>query len=353
MKKWIYILTLIICSYQLSAQVNCDNIVEEATDLYNAGRYDESVLLLEIGLNTCNLSKGKKEKMYILLLNMNIEKDSMQAVDKYFRLLLKNNPSFKIKDYNGLDDFKKDYSNYYIYPKLSVGLRVHRSEQFVFARKTYQVMPNIENENRYKTLGYFGYNLMVDYRVNERNALFSEIGYFNVEFKRTINNDYWSLFRREKITYFQWDMGIKHFYNTKGQLNPYFTVGLSNQYLMESEFITLKQTKLIVLDEYAGTNIKDSVTLSDKNSELRNKYVPSLLFGGGFIYKIGYFGLGIDLRAYQSLVTLNNKNNRFKKPSLITDYGYIDNDIHLFKGDFSIVLTYLFNKVKSKKVISY
>ncbi len=348
---------LMMIGYNLSAQVNCDNIVEEATDLYNSGRYDESVTLLENGLNTCSLSKAKKEKVYILLLNMNIEKDSMSAVDKYFRLLLKNNPSFKIKDYNGLDDFKKDYGNYYIYPKLSFGLRMHYSKQSVNSYSAYQVMPNIENESEYKTSGHFGTNLMVDYRVNEKNALFSEIGYFNIDFERTIKNNYWSLFSNEKIKYFQWDVGIKHFYRTKRQLNPYLTLGLSNQYLMESEFVTLGQTKQVVLNSFSGTdtvNYKALPVVDSDTKSMRNKYIPSLIIGGGAIYKIGYLGLGLDCRLYQSLISLNNKKNRFDEnaQSLIRNYGYIDNNIFMSKIDYSIVITYLFNKVKSKKTIS-
>lgn len=354
MKKWIYIAIFITCGQKLASQNNCDNLIEEATDLYNLGNYDECINVLENGLNTCALSKSKKESAYILLINSNIEKDSLQGIDKNFRLLLTTNPTFKIKDYNGLDDFKKYYKNYYAFPRLAFGMRPHYSTRSLDAFQVYQVMPNIKNESMYNTSNFFNNNVIFDFRITEKIALFADGGYFNLEYNRELKNDYWTLRSAEKITYFQLDLGVKRFYRTQKKLNPYWMAGLSNQYLMGSK-LTLNQTKTVVNSLYGGTDIPEYKFLTDYNSEaIRNHYVYSLLLGGGIIYKIGYLGIGIDFRLYYSLNTVNNPTARARsaEPDLIKDFGYIDNDFRMFKTDKSLIITYLLYKVKRKKIIT-
>ncbi len=125
MKNWFLIISLLSCTAFSFAQTECNNLIEDAHDLYHSGNYDECIRKLEQGLKDCSLSKGKKEKAYILLINSNIEKDSMPSVDNYFKKLLLNNPTFKLKDYDGIDDFKTNFNNYYVFPKLSFGARLY------------------------------------------------------------------------------------------------------------------------------------------------------------------------------------------------------------------------------------
>lgn len=351
MKKWIYISLLIFCGQNLASQTNCDNIIDEAADLYNSGNYDECINFLENGLNTCSLSKSKKEKAYVLLINSNIEKDSLQGIDKNFRLLLKNSPTFKIKDYNGIDDFKKYFNNYYVYPKLAIGIRPHYSSSVIVPFKIYQAMPDIKNENQYITSSYSGTNLCIEYRVLEKFSFFADAGFFTLDYHRQLENNYWLLKSSEKLNFFQLDIGNKRFYRSQKKLNLYLMGGYSSLFLNKSE-LNLSKEITEVVDLYAGIDkLKDTYILDKFDSKkLRNKYVYSLFIGGGAIYRIGYIGIGLDYRTYFSLNTLNKKSARFNEPILVENYNYIDNDFRLFKTDFSIVFTYLFYQVKRKKI---
>lgn len=357
MKKWIFIIGLIFCGQKLTAQNNCENIIEEATDLYNSGHYDECIQLLENGLNICPLSKNKKEKAYVLLINSNIEKDSLQAIDKNFRLLLKNNPSFKIKDYTGPDDFSKKFNNYYVYPKLSFGIRPHFSNSNVLITRFYQALatPNIKNDTQFEvTKSNLNTNFILEYRLLEKISFFADAGFFSIEFDRFIEDKYWNMTSVEKLRYFQLDFGSK-FYLLKSQkkLNFYLMGGFSNQYLKKS-VLTITEKKNIVNDPnglYGAVDTEKPDFLKDFNSKnLRNPYVVSLQLGTGAMYRIGNFGIGLDIRTYISLNTLNNRAARFSEPDLIQKYNYIDSDTRLLKSDYSLVFTYLFYKVKKKPI---
>ncbi len=349
MNKWIYIAILISCSQQLAAQNNCDNIIEDATDLYSSGRYEECIAMLENGLNTCSLTKSRKENAYVLLINSNIEKDSLPGIDKNFRLLLKNNPAFKIKDYSGPDDFKKYYNNYYVYPKLSIGIRPHYCVPTILIFSTYQVMPDIKNQTEYKTTSFINTNFFLEYRAIEKISFFADAGYFTLNFNRELRNDYWILNSFEKLKYLQLDFGNKYYFlKSQNKFNFYLLGGFSNQYLQKSS-LNLTQSKTEVYDVYTGVETREYNFLSDFNTKtLRSPYVVSLLFGAGAIYRIGYFGIGLDLRTSISVNTLNNKTARFTETNLINNFSYIDSDFRLIKSDYSLIITYSLYKVKRK-----
>ena len=73
--------------------------------------------------------------------------------------------------------------------------------------------------------------------------------------------------------------------------------------------------------------------------------------GAGAICKFGPIGIGLDARAYYSLNTLNNKSSRFSEPDLISNYNYIDSDIKMLKFDVSVIITYSWYRVESKKTV--
>jgi hypothetical protein len=355
MKKKVYALILFFTCLRLFAvgQTDCNNLIDDATDMYQSGRYDECIRLLEAGLKTCPLSKNKKEKAYILLINANIERDSIPAVDKGFKLLLLNNPAFKLKDYDGIDDFKSNFNNYYVFPKLAFGFRIHYRMPKI-SRDTsqfYSVMPNAEQPVKYKTTGRFNVGFMMDYRVNKAWAQFAEISYYAIGYDFETKNSYWTLNAHEDLSYVQWDIGTKYYFNSYKKFNPYILGGMSNQFLLQSHLTLNTEVTKVKPDSIynAGINmdVKDNIKL--KSSHLRNPYVPYILLGTGIMYKTGNMGYGLDFRFYTPLKNLNNSGNRFKEHTLIEKYGYIDNDFRMNRMDISFVVVYMFNKVKSIK----
>ncbi|MES2287123.1 MAG: hypothetical protein V4547_15635 [Bacteroidota bacterium] len=355
MKKWIYIIGLILCGQNLAAQNYCDNIIEEATDLYNSGRYEDCIAMLENGLNTCSLSKNKKENAYVLLINSNIEKDSLPGIDRNFRLLLKNNPSFKIKEYTGLDDFSRKFNNYYVYPKLSFGIRPHYSIPRVQVSRSYQgqVTPNIKNDNDFKAKRFFNTNLILEYRAIEKISFFADAGFFIINYNRELElkDSLWKMTSTEESKYFQLGFGNKfYFLKSQKKFNFYLMGGFNNQYLRKS-VLNIEQEKKEITNLYGGVDTKvESFEKKFTSDKLRNSYVVSVLLGTGITYRIGNFGLGFDIRTYISANTLNNKTSRFKEPNLIQKYNYIDSDTRLIKSDYSLVFTYLLYKVKKKPI---
>ena len=233
MKNWIFILGFIFCVPKLVAQNNCENIIDEATDLYNSGHYEECITMLENGLDSCSLSKNKKENAYVLLINSNIEKDSLPGIDKNFRLLLKNNPSFKIIDYNSLDDFSIKFNNYYVYPKLSFGIRPHYSIPKVWISRSYQtqITPDIKNDNQFKTKRFFNTNFVLEYRAIAKISFFADAGYFSINFNRELElkDSIWKMASTEELRYFQLDFGNKfYFLKSQKKFNFYLMGGFSN-----------------------------------------------------------------------------------------------------------------------------
>jgi hypothetical protein len=352
MKKYIYIAVLIVCGQKLASQTNCDNFIEEATDLYSSGHYQECITMLENGLNTCSLSKSKKENAYVLLINSNIEKDSLAGIDKNLGHLLMNNPAFNIDEYNGLDDFIKYFKHYYVYPKLSIGLRVPRSFVKIIPQNFYSVIPGADNSAAYIAATDFKFNTFADYRINKKIALFTDVSAFGLSYDRDLISKYCIVYSEEQSTYMQLDFGAKYFFNVPKKINYFMEAGFSNLFLLNSK-LTLNRTDIIVKDLYADVDetkyFSENAGINSK--KLRNPYVYSLFLGAGAIYRFGPLGVGFDTRVYYSLNTINNISSRFALPELIRDYNYIDNDISMLKFDASIIITYSWFKVERKKTV--
>ncbi len=352
MKNWFLIVVFFCCAIISRGQTKCDNLIEEATDLFNSGNYNECIRVLEKGLKDCSLSKGKKEKAYILLVNSNIEKDSIQAVERDFKRLLLNNPAFKLKDYDGIDDFKTSFRNYYVYPKFSVGVGLTYVRPTIAGTGNYQVVANINNDEPFVASKFFCPILTADFRVFERVALFGDMTGYTINYHRTIKNSFWELESKERLNYFQWNAGVKLFFNTQKKLNFYVLSGMGNMNLLSSELELYQGIKKITTTNMYSNSADAPVDSRGKiasHKNLRNRYVSSFIVGAGILFKHGNLGYGLDWKGSITLNTLNKQKNRLAEPELVEKFSYMDQDLRILKSEYSVVITYMFNKVKTKK----
>lgn len=355
MKNWVLIIVLLCAAKFSFAQTECDNLIEDANDLYHSGNYDDCIRKLEKGLKDCSLSKAKREKAFVLLINSNIEKDSMPSVDSYFKQLLLNNPAFKLKDYDGIDDFKTSFNNYYVFPKLSFGARIYYCFPKIKVNANYFVIPEVEPLKEYNVERVFSAAFMSDYRLTKRFTQFSELGYFRVVYNYLAHtpNSSWKMNVDEKLSYIQWDIGTKLYFNNYKRLNFCLMGGVSNHFLATSklDIITTEKRPSNIYDNGPGDFENVSTGIPDYNSrKLRNPYVPYFLFGGGGLYKFGNFAYGLDIRQYVKLKTINNPEKRIEEPDLLNSHSYMDSNFSLSRTDISLTAVYMFNKVKNKSL---
>lgn len=363
-----YILAFIFSCFSrlLFAQSDCNNLLDDAAELYHSGKYSDCVELLERGLKDCPLSTAKKEEAYILLINSNIEKDSIQAVDRNFKLLLLNNPAFRLKDYMGTDEFKSNYRDYYIFPRLAVGMRVHYRKANLLMGTANYIVKGLTYETPPKVKSRFNVSYMLDLRLNSAWAQFTELSYYAVSYEMTLNKKHFKQTVEESISLAQWDIGTKYYFNSYKKFNPYLAIGMSNQFVTISQFSIFNSDTLLNPNEIYNPNevaayskIADNTkaTLKVDSKSMRRPYIPYIIAGGGLLYKQGKFGYGIDWRYYIPIATINNPSSRFDEPNpvgynkqkLIGDYKYIDNDFRLKRTDISFVIVYMiFNEAKKK-----
>ncbi len=328
---------------------NCDNAIDEAAELYNAGKYDNCISFLENAIKTCKLSKKKREKAYELIINSNLEKDNLAASDSGFKNLLHNNPMYDIKDYNGLDEYLKLYSNYYVYPKISLGIRLLYAKPFIKASKVFDVIPDANYNAKYNMEKFYNAALFFDYRIKEKISLYADASQFTINYNRELSNEYWKLNYKEKLNIIELNLCMKYHFNTQKKLNYYIYGGIGNQ-LITSNKISFNQERKMV-DPYNETISFSKTSLVDFNSSLlRNKYQFSAIIGAGLTYRIGHIGVGADVRVNQTINHLNDRNTRFYESLLIRDYSYIENNMRLRKIEAAVNICYYFKfNAKNKK----
>lgn len=336
----------------LFGQADCGKFVEEANELYSAGNYDDCIQLLEEGLENCGsflvMTKNRRERAYVLLINSSLEKDSLQAVDKYFRRLLKNNPDFKRKDYDEIDDFERNLNNYYVIPRLFVGTKIQYRRAWIQYLNTSDAIDGlVPQDDKKKQRKTFNTSLMVDYRLTDSWTQFSEIGYFPLIYEKNIASGNLQQNIEEKSTYTQWDIGTKYYYRPKKMFNPYLEFGMSNQFLTKSKLSVVLKTNPDTNNE----TVQEQTLNSSDAKIIRKNYVPYLILGGGAFFKKGNLGYGINFRRYQPVGLINDKHNKNVFPDLVNKVKYMDSNFWVIRSDLSLFIVYMFNNVKKRPIV--
>jgi hypothetical protein len=350
---------LAIVAHRTEAQTQTGaQILRTARSVYDQGRLHELPALLEDHLAKNHFQSDVEivEAYKILVLTF-IYLEEPQKADEAMLQILRTEFFFEPNASDPIE-FKNLYSKFRVKPIYSYGVKVGAAVQ-TFVRPVKNNFVNGESQG----YGEYNPNLTIHFTgVFEKELTFKlggkkienfvinpELSYTSQSFNYF--NDHLSFsdgtepaFADHKIQHTRIQLNALVRYRIgKFKLNPYVSLGPSIGYLLGSSF----DGQLA----YEFGNGKTQSGLDNSDSYKPLNY--SLIVSGGFKYKISGIYLTGDIRYQYGLVNVVDGANRYNlegdRNTIITEYGYIDNDFSIDQLIINVGL--IIPKFNPKKLI--
>ncbi len=366
MRRFLTVVFFISLSYLLVGQVStntglqgtdCNTVVSESAQLFDAGIYDRCIIDLENALKYCELSKTDKKSTLELLAKAYVETGDLEMADITVNILLKNYPHYDLDESPNYEQYNRLVSKYVVHPRLSLGIRNTADWIRYRTRKVYSVLDGLDysvsyNQDYEGILHGFGfmYYGWGEIELDRGISINAELIFKFSSYSRTLQKDpgfvlnFW-----EKDNFMEIPVYVKKYFNAGKDILPYVTGGVGWIQLTKANGnVTLTYTKDDVI---TGTNQDYSGAMYNIDMlGMRNRHMFELILGTGIGYKIKNLRLFFDARYYFGLNSLTNADNMMNNQALVSEFFYIDNSVNINQFELGASVSYtLFNKVTKSR----
>jgi len=355
MKKISIILTFFIMYSFANSQTSdisimsnseCVLRVREANTLFDKGKYENCINLLESVLNTCKLTRSDKLLAMELLAKAYLETDEQGKAEAWVNVMLRNYPHYELDSKNNAEMYNRLVNKFKIHPRFSVGARNTADWVTFKTTKVYTLLDDVDYSVPYQQnlegilhgfgLMYYGWmeiefdrgysiNFDLIFKWTKINRNFTRPGIFDLS--------YW-----EKDDYIETPVYLKKYFPVGKNLLPYATLGMGWLYMTEA----IGNASIY----YTGSDLTES-TGDISVLSIRNRHNFEWIAGAGVGYKLKNLRLFIDVRYYGGLTSLTNPEAGYDFPILSNEYFYIDNSVKLNQFEIGASVSYtLINSVK-------
>lgn len=291
-----------------SKETDCEQILIQADDEFNAGRYYGIPSLLQNCIDKGNFSNEQKVRAYLLLAQAYLILDDPIAADDSYLKLLRADPEFEANiSQHPIDIYylsKKFISTPVFTPHLRLGLNTS------LPRTIYDINTSgtpLDSKNILRIGVQVGGG--VDWNIDNHWSLCAEANYSYKAFKKQ-DQYYFDLdqqFIVEKQNWFDIPMYIKYS-DDSGKIRPFGYAG----YAINLLFSARGPDWLFKNNNSDGNgSSKEAASSAEVLTSKRNFFNTSLVLGGGVKYKIGKDFVYADLRYMAGLTNLTNLEKNY------------------------------------------
>ena len=358
--KYLFSFCLLCFAVVAFGQNDCERKLEKARVLFEKGYLEDIPGLLEPCINeNQSLSWSNRNSALQILTETFLFIGDKEKADKYFVLLLKNNPSYEPKlraDHPELVYLADKFS---IKPKVTIGVKLGYIFPSVENRKTYFLEDSLSSAtDKYGSyislnnsgISKFQFGVSGDFTLNHSNfvlsteVLLTEMAYqLNTDMQFIESNYEGTLSLEEHLKFVDFGLNLKYnlkafpiggqpkHYNSRIKAIPYFSLGFALNLLYKARMENLDFTKFdsngnIFIEKEQSTGLD----LLEGSSPLRNNFNFSATANAGLKIILGdnYYGI-LDFRYSKMLNSIVVSDNRFSNDVLLQKFRHVDNDISL------------------------
>ncbi len=250
--------------------------------------------------------------------------DSLKAVDKGIRTILKKNPNFRPKEGVQSEDFYKHVRQFKVIPLFGIGAKAAANLPFFPITKTYSILDSVDYNVPYSSsVGYsVGGKIEIEPLLNL--SLTVELMATGVSYSRTLKKPTeWNMFYEESMSYIEVPVFVKKSFAIKDKWFPYIIAGAG--WLQISKSFAGLSIKYSAVDPLTSIKEDSKLAANQVNQRgLRSTDNYEWLTGLGFTYKLKSFRFSADVRYYGGLTNLINTSARYGNADLIYQYNYVD-----------------------------
>jgi hypothetical protein len=290
-----------------STDTNCEQILIQADDEFNAGRFYGIPALLKPCLDG-GFSNEQKVRAYLMLTQAYLILDDPIAADDSYLRLLKADPEYvanTARDPIDVYYLSKKFTAIPIFtPHLRMGLNTSlpRTIQEISTSGT-----PLDSRDILKV--GFQAGVGVDWNLNNHWSIGVEGNYSYKSFKRETNGFFGADEQViiEKQNWFDVPLYLKYS-DDSGKVRPFGYLGFAINLLLSA-----RGPDWLFKNNFSDGSSKDSEGPTEIVSSKRNFINRSLVLGGGVKYKVGKDFIYVDLRYMAGLSNLTNVDNNFYK----------------------------------------
>ncbi|MEQ1587640.1 MAG: porin family protein [Cyclobacteriaceae bacterium] len=315
MKRLILFLGILIVLFSIASfaqetnvakNTDCEQILIQADDEFNAGRFYGLPALLKPCLDNGNFSNEQQVRAYLLLTQAYLILDDPIAADDSYLKLLRADPEYvanTARDPIDVYYLSKKFTSVPIFtPHLRIGLNTS------FPRTIYDISTSgasLDTKNILKIGFQVGGG--VDWNLDNHWSICAEGNYSYKAFKRETNGffDADEQVIVEKQNWFDIPMYLKYS-DDSGRIRPFGYAGFAINLLLSS-----RGPDWLLKNNSSDGSSKEETGPSEVLTSKRNSINRSLVLGGGAKYKIGKDFIYADVRYMAGISNLTNPENNY------------------------------------------
>lgn len=357
MKKIAIILSLLSCTMNLSAQelsfnfFDCVIRLKNAEALYQDGLFIQCIEILEVSLDSCDLSRKDKEKTLELLAKSYVETGEIDKAESTVNLLLKNFPHYESTDPENPELFNRLVKKFKVHPLFTIGAKNTANWMRRPTTKVYSVLDGLDYSQPLVESGYwFTYYGMAEYEFIDGLSANIDLMTFWARYGRDFYNPPgFNLSWWERDCYVEFPVYLKKYFHLGKNLLVYGSGGFG--VLFTYRAIGNVSLEYTAADLITGKNTDFTGALYDIDVlEMRNKITGQWNAGAGIGYKLKNLRMFLDVRYLGGIGSITAPEKAYLIPTLTDDYFFIDNEMKINQFEVGATISYtLFNSVKRIK----
>lgn len=321
LKKNIVVSLAVLTSASVLAQNtpnDCSSSIVDAGNMYEAGKFEESVKLLNACLDF--LPQETRFEAYRLLGLAYLELNDEEKLNESMVNLLKEKPDYREFPFFDPLAYTVKLSKFDVYPKWEIGLQAGINSTSVSPIENYSVTGS---EASYLPKTGYQIGILSEYYFNQKMSLYSGLQLSGVNYERNADDVVgWKQMYIEKLQFINVPIVLKH--KVIPELLGWQVsaeAGINYQFLATTRSV-------VFLDNLSESNPKRLQRSADQ-SEARSKYVISGLLGISAKRKVAKGSFNIQIASSLGINNLVKPENRWDNLTFITESNYVDSDIRL------------------------
>jgi hypothetical protein len=337
--KKLFILFLSLWFSSTYGQINCSNLLIQANEAYNQGKYEQVISLLKTDIDICNFNKIEREQATKLLASALSNIDEVEEAETLVYNLLNKNPNYVVQTTVDPQPFVNILNKFEQSPRSVLGLYVGEYIPFINIDKSYSIWDAGDYSSKYNTEANLSFSLYYQYFLTKKLSISLEPEITRLKFSRKISTaNMFDMSYSEKATILKIPVSIGYEIYKKGNFSTTLSAGVYSSYNWGHQYnFSYQLPDAGVIDLTGELNNQRNTNNYGYKAGLDFSYTKDRL---RFSAKINYSS---DFKLY------NNSDKHYNDNNLLLDYYYIDDNIKITNLDIKIGIAYTFSyKIKHK-----
>lgn len=354
MLKTILIVLFSIVASNSFSQNECDDNIQNAQKLYEDGKYNQAVNILESVLTDCKLEKTDKSEVLKYLAASYYELDELEEAEKYMSMFIKKNHGYSGNVNKDPYAFRQELDNFISWPQFYVGLNGGIPINHVVVEKIYPVLDSatadydqeFSSKKAFSAMFNAGWNINKYFSVNAGFGVTTQTLSQSIPLYTGLSFDY-----GESSIQFNIPVFFKFSYPIKSKIVPSVFIGGELIQLYEAEYsYKYIQTGDISTDyEFLLLPHRQKENQRVDIAKDRNVYRTAAIAGVQISYILNRIELNLNFKYRKELDYYNNQNLHYSDPNLFITNNYVLPDFKIESYEITFGISFnLGYKVKSK-----